>query len=131
MNINVRKFCRDHSHFYFKNLKLIIKKILTIVLMNFQTLQPEIIGHYPAGSSCQAMLHYLQEINTGKFQQYDEGTILANMRRYGTAKPPEYDLSKVKVPIYLHYGLNDYLAATEVCDILSKKLYFLKHIAIF
>ena len=87
--------------------------------MNFQTLQPLIIGHYPAGASCQCLLHYLQEINTGKFQQYDEGTAAANKRRYGTAEPPEYDLSKVKVPIYLHYGLNDYLAATEVCAFFS------------
>lgn len=77
------------------------------------------MGHYPAGTSCQAMLHYLQEINTGKFQQYDEGTKAGNMRRYGTPKPPEYDLSKVTVPIFLHYGLNDYLAAVEVRSVFT------------
>lgn len=60
------------------------------------------------------MLHYLQEIKSKKFQQFDEGTDTANRRRYGSPSPPEYDLTKVKVPIYLHFSHNDYLSEVAV-----------------
>ncbi|CAB3373679.1 Hypothetical predicted protein [Cloeon dipterum] len=78
-----------------------------------KTLLPLILGHTPAGASTQTVLHFLQEVNSGKFRQYDEGTAAGNRRKYGTPEPPEYDLSKIEVPVYMHYGLNDYLAAEE------------------
>jgi lysosomal acid lipase/cholesteryl ester hydrolase len=101
------------------------------LLMHFQTLLPQILGHIPAGASTMTMLHYLQEVSSGKFQQYNEGTDTANRRRYGTTEPPKYDLSKVRVPIYLHYSHNDYLSAVKVQNhlfqrrrILAKTVFF-------
>lgn len=79
-----------------------------------QTLLPVILGHTPAGASSQTVLHYLQEVKSGKFRQYDEGTAAGNIRKYGSPEPPEYDLSLLKVPIIMHYSLNDYLASTLV-----------------
>ncbi|XP_059483958.1 uncharacterized protein LOC132201649 [Neocloeon triangulifer] len=78
-----------------------------------KTLLPDILGHTPAGASTQTVLHYLQEVKSAKFRQYDEGTAAGNERKYGTPEPPEYDLSLIEVPIFMHYSLNDYLAGTE------------------
>lgn len=33
------------------------------------------------------------------------------MAKYGTLKPPKYELNKVNIPVYLYYGKNDWLAA--------------------
>ncbi|KAF4531446.1 hypothetical protein B566_EDAN004217 [Ephemera danica] len=79
-----------------------------------KTLLPIILGHTPAGASTQSVLQYLQEVQSGKFRQYDEGNEAGNMRRYGVPEPPEYDLSLIQVPVALHYSLNDYLANPEV-----------------
>lgn len=44
-----------------------------------------------------------------KFQQYDHG-ILENLKKYKQFHPPTYDLSKIKVPVFLHYASNDWMA---------------------
>lgn len=44
---------------------------------------------------------------------YDYGT-LENRIRYGRDSPPSYDLTKISVPINLHYGLNDWLVGVDV-----------------
>ncbi|KAL6259241.1 hypothetical protein P5V15_009160 [Pogonomyrmex californicus] len=83
------------------------------------TLLPIILEHTPAGASVKQVIHYAQLINSGflitagKFRQYDY-TLLANLRKYGTIKPPNYDLGKIKVPVSLHYSTNDWLANVKV-----------------
>lgn len=49
----------------------------------------------------------------GKFKKYDYG-ILGNKNKYGTLNPPDYDLSKIKVPVSLYYSENDWLANVKV-----------------
>lgn len=88
--------------------------------MNVELL-PEILKRYPAGSSIRQFLHYTQELNSGKFCQYDYGMI-QNMAKYGTVKPPSYRLNEVRVPISLYYGNNDWLAAVEDVEKLKEKL---------
>jgi hypothetical protein len=96
-----------------------------------QSLLPVILGHTPAGASSQTVLHYLQGVKSAKFQQYDEGTPAGNIRKYGSPEPPEYDLSRVKVPIYLHYSLNDFLASKQVRIVLNLKFRPLKRASDF
>ena len=68
-------------------------------------------GHYPSGTSLRCLYHFKQLINTGKFLKYDFGTD-ENIKRYGVAVPPEYDLTRIKdVPIALFCGLKDRLAS--------------------
>ena len=55
----------------------------------------------------------------GKFQQYDDGCSKegngVNEEECDRATDaPEYDLSKITVPIDLHYADNDWLASTAV-----------------
>ena len=83
------------------------------------TLMPVIFGHTPAGTSTKTVVHYAQEIHeNGNFQNFDYGQD-ENMKRYGTAAPPTYDLENISVPTALFFAQNDWLAGFQ--DV--KKLY--------
>ncbi|KAG5865624.1 hypothetical protein JTB14_010374 [Gonioctena quinquepunctata] len=84
------------------------------------SLIPLVMAYYPDGVSTKQILHYGQLINSGKFRQYDFG--LGNLNKYGTLFPPKYDLDKITAPMYLIYGKNDWLAATEDVDRLAASL---------
>lgn len=70
-------------------------------------------NYFPAGCSYKQVLHYLQLLTTGKFLEYDHG-VEQNIRMYGQALPPEYQLSNVKTNIHLLYGTHDWLAMARV-----------------
>ncbi|XP_018573025.1 lipase 3 [Anoplophora glabripennis] len=76
------------------------------------TLLPTVMAHTPAGSATKQFLHYAQEINSGKFRQYDWGT-LQNIKDYKSLSPPNYDLSKITAPVYLIHSRNDWLAGEK------------------
>ncbi|XP_066999666.2 lipase 3 [Anabrus simplex] len=86
-----------------------------------ETMLPSILAHTPAGASVKQLLHYAQEINSGHFRQYDHG-LIGNMIKYKRATPPDYDLSKVTAPVYLHYSENDWLAGLKDIDRLYEGL---------
>ncbi|XP_019876917.2 lipase 3 [Aethina tumida] len=85
------------------------------------TMLPTLMGHTPAGSSTRQFLHYGQEIKSGYFRQYDHG-LIGNIKAYGKATPPKYDLSKITAPIYIIYSNNDWLSATKDVDRLYNQL---------
>lgn len=68
-------------------------------------------AHFPAGSNVQSVNHYEQLYRSGNFQDYDFGKEL-NLRKYGTVKPPLFNLSKAAVPIALFMGSEDELSTT-------------------
>jgi len=70
---------------------------------------PIYMSHTPAGTSTKNILHLSQMINSGKFSKYDYGKY-GNRERYGSDTPPEYDLSKVKVPTVVVSGTMDAIA---------------------
>jgi len=74
------------------------------------TLLPIISAHDPAGASTRQVLHYGQEIKSAEFRQYDFGP-MENLEHYGSSTPPKYEIEKIRVPLYLHYGLNDWMAS--------------------
>lgn len=80
-----------------------------------RTMLPEILKYTPAGSSRHQLVHYGQEVNSGKFRMFDFG-MFGNLAKYGSMKPPKYDLSKITAPVALHYGDNDWLAAVKVIE---------------
>ncbi|XP_046394878.1 lipase 3-like [Ischnura elegans] len=85
------------------------------------TLLPIVLGHTPAGASTKTLIHYAQEIRSGKFQKYDYG-LDGNMKRYGKATPPEYNVSAIQPPVSLHYSDNDWLANVDDVDQLYHQL---------
>lgn len=70
---------------------------------------PVYIAHAPAGTSTRNIIHYAQAVKSGKFCQFDFGEE-ENMKRYNQTTPPEYDPTKITVPIALFSGTNDWLA---------------------
>ncbi|XP_012135889.2 lipase 3 [Megachile rotundata] len=72
------------------------------------TLVPSVAKYDPAGASVRQVVHYAQLLNSGRFQQYDHG-LIRNLRQYGSILPPQYDLSKVTMPVHIHYSTNDAL----------------------
>jgi lysosomal acid lipase/cholesteryl ester hydrolase len=65
------------------------------------------------GASVNQLTHYGQLINSGKFRMFDYG-YFENKRVYGQSAPPDYELSKITAPVFLHYSGNDWLSAPKV-----------------
>ncbi|XP_018364290.1 PREDICTED: lipase 3-like [Trachymyrmex cornetzi] len=90
-------------------------------------LLPVILGQFPDSVSTKQIIHYGQLIKSGtlsspdEFKQFDYG-ILGNTNVYGSLNPPNYDLSKIKVPVYLYYSENDWLADVKDVEKLYKEL---------
>lgn len=76
------------------------------------TLLPKILNYQPAGTSSKTMVHFVQEIKSGNFQQYNYG-IEKNLLIYNSPEPPRYNLSKITIPIVLFYGNNDWLSSPQ------------------
>ncbi|XP_015109465.1 lipase 3 [Diachasma alloeum] len=85
------------------------------------SLLPVITNHDPAGASTKTVVHYLQEVTSGRFRQYDYGTT-KNIEKYNASSPPDYDVSKMTIPVAFFYGLNDWLAAAQDVEEFYKKL---------
>ncbi|XP_063239529.1 lipase 3-like isoform X1 [Bacillus rossius redtenbacheri] len=85
------------------------------------TLLPIITGHAPAGSSTFQLIHYSQGMWSGKFRRYSYGTV-KNLLTYGSLNAPDYDLSKITAPVYLHWSSNDWMAAVKDVKELESKL---------
>jgi len=71
------------------------------------------------------MDHWAQAEKSDKFQMYDYGCGLfscENQRRYGQKQPPQYDLTKVKIPTALYFGDKDALADIEDVNKLIQSL---------
>ena len=85
------------------------------------TLLPVILNHTPAGTSSKTLVHYAQEIESGRFRQFDYGS-KRNMEVYNSTEPPDYDLSRITTPIVLFCGNNDWLSSAVDVMRLSEEL---------
>lgn len=76
-----------------------------------RTQLPTIMSTLPSSTSSQAMIQYFQEMNCIKpcFQKLDRG-LDGNLKHYGQATPPKYNLGNVTAPTAFFYGANDWLA---------------------
>ncbi|CAH2261658.1 jg12214 [Pararge aegeria aegeria] len=84
-------------------------------------LLPVIYGHVPSGSSILQFIHYGQIYQSGRFCRFDYGPS-ENLAKYGDVLPPDYDLSKVNLPIILFYSTNDWLSDLQDVTQLFAKL---------
>ncbi|XP_067204975.1 lipase 3-like isoform X2 [Linepithema humile] len=69
-------------------------------------LLPMLLAHFPSGTSVKTIAHFVQGVSSNKFRAYDYGRE-KNMQIYNATIPPDYDLSRITVPIALMYGTND------------------------
>ncbi|KAL1501107.1 hypothetical protein ABEB36_006494 [Hypothenemus hampei] len=75
-----------------------------------QKLIPVIVQHAPSTFSTKQIHHYTQIMESREFKRFNYGR-RENLRKYGTPKPPMYNLSNIKVPMLLFYGSGDFLAS--------------------
>lgn len=98
-----------------KNISLLISFVVTQIML------PAIIGSVPAGTSSKDIVHFGQLVHSRDFRKFDYGTI-KNKDLYGSFEPPAYNLSNVKAPVALHYGLNDALDSPLDVERLYRRL---------
>eukprot|EP00696_Hemimastix_kukwesjijk_P006012 gnl/Hemi2/17629_TR5817_c0_g1_i1.p1 gnl/Hemi2/17629_TR5817_c0_g1~~gnl/Hemi2/17629_TR5817_c0_g1_i1.p1 ORF type:complete len:411 (-),score=146.70 gnl/Hemi2/17629_TR5817_c0_g1_i1:160-1392(-) len=72
------------------------------------TVLPVLVAHAPAGTSVQNMLHWVQGVKYGGFKMYDFGAD-DNKKHYNQTTPPDYNLAKVSIPLFLVTGTQDAL----------------------
>ena len=70
-----------------------------------QTLLPVILGHTPAGTSAKTVAQFAQGYNSKRFCRFDFGDSESNRRVYGLSQPPDYDLSRVNLPVLLYWSV--------------------------
>lgn len=83
--------------------------------MCFQSILPTIVDHISWDISTQQIRHYGQGLYFGTFRQFDYGD--KNMEIYNSPTPPDYNLSNVIVPTYIHCGSEDLLVSKKVMTI--------------
>ncbi|KAJ0180977.1 hypothetical protein K1T71_003062 [Dendrolimus kikuchii] len=78
-------------------------------------------GHLFNGVSTKNAVHWGQLVQSKRFQRYDEGRE-GNIKRYGSVKPPQYNVSKVTAPVVLIGAHSDWISPLEDLETLSSKL---------
>ncbi|XP_014369572.2 lipase 3 [Papilio machaon] len=78
-------------------------------------------GHLPVGVSAKTLAHFGQLILSKKFERYDEGKI-GNIKRYGTEKTPEYNVTNISSPVVLICSQNDWVSSLKDAKELSSRL---------
>ncbi|ODN01617.1 Lipase 3 [Orchesella cincta] len=86
-----------------------------------QDKMPRITMVAPSTFSVKSAIHGLQQVGTGGFHEYDYG-ISRNKLIYGRTRPPDYNLTNVRVPVALMVGEKDFLATARDAKILARKL---------
>ncbi|KAF2359396.1 AB-hydrolase lipase domain [Trinorchestia longiramus] len=81
---------------------------------------PVILSQINAGASTRTVIHFAQIGYNGNFAKFDYHS--GNMAHYNQTKPPLYDLSRVKVPVLLKWGDNDFLADPTDVQHLNREL---------
>lgn len=53
-------------------------------------------------------------MSVNKLRKFDYG-METNLKVYNNSEPPDYDLSKLEVPVAVFWSENDWLVGSEVC----------------
>lgn len=80
-----------------------------------------LFGHFPAGTSVKNFVRYGQSMKSKDFIKFDYGHA-ENIKLYGSARPPSFNLSAVTAPALVLYGRNDHLVDVKDIRWLLKKL---------
>ncbi|KAF7268339.1 hypothetical protein GWI33_018529 [Rhynchophorus ferrugineus] len=90
----------------------------------FTDIAPETIPVYfnqlPGGTSLKT-LTFLRESTRGNFRKFDYGEG-KNSFVYGSRTPPEYDIKKIEVPIFIIYARSDWATTKQDAIALYKEL---------
>ncbi|ERM96918.1 triacylglycerol lipase 2 [Amborella trichopoda] len=84
------------------------------------------LRYEPQSSSSKNMVHLAQMVRNGKIEMYNYGNPNDNMKHYGQADPPTYNMSNIprQLPLFLSYGGQDALSVTKDVELLQDSLKF-------
>ncbi|GLV33498.1 uncharacterized protein CBL_20232, partial [Carabus blaptoides fortunei] len=89
---------------------------------NFNTtILPIFFGHIPDNFAIKELAHFSQLARSGKFRNFDYGTV-GNLKIYNGTEPPDYDLSKVTAPVAIYCSENDWQSSAVDADQLFQEL---------
>ena len=74
-----------------------------------------------SGVTFRNLMHLSQVVLAGTARKYDHGKD-ENLKVYGSEQPPEYDVTKTKVPTALYFGKEDLLTHEKDQEYLKEKL---------
>ena len=78
--------------------------------------------HSPAGTSTWNVLHFAQNIRSGRFQRFDHGST-ENRRRYGSREAPDYQLESITNEHMVFFTSdNDWMSMAGDLTILRQRL---------
>lgn len=63
--------------------------------------------------SLKQLAHFAQVVHNAKFARFDYGSV-ENRKHYKSTNPPEYNLTRIEVPITVIYGSKDALVSLTV-----------------
>ncbi|XP_053668622.1 lipase 3-like [Anopheles marshallii] len=92
-----------------------------------RNLLPSIVDDLLTSVSTRQLIHFGQLMQTKKFQQFDYRNYMLNTQKYGQAKPPEYNLTRVRLAVSLYHGTNDFITSTKDALRLKDELRNVKH----
>lgn len=87
------------------------------------TITPLVDAMFFDSISIYTLQHYGQVVNSMKFSAYDYGTPERNMLEYGTPEPPQYNTTKIIVPVIVFQGECDWIATPPVRTITVRFIY--------
>uniref|UniRef100_A0A182URJ6 Partial AB-hydrolase lipase domain-containing protein n=2 Tax=Anopheles merus TaxID=30066 RepID=A0A182URJ6_ANOME len=76
-------------------------------------LLPTMVDDLLTSVSTRQLIHIGQLMQTKKFQQFDYRNYMLNTQKYAQAKPPEYNLSRVLLPVSLFHGAKDFITSAK------------------
>ncbi|XP_017777743.1 PREDICTED: gastric triacylglycerol lipase-like isoform X1 [Nicrophorus vespilloides] len=82
---------------------------------------PIMLASLPDRESLKPFVQYIQFADTAEFKKFDYGS-KGNLKKYGTEKPPKYDLGKISVPVYTFIGTSDDLTPFSNAETFHKEL---------
>ncbi|XP_073962656.1 lipase 3-like [Choristoneura fumiferana] len=83
--------------------------------------QKRIYENFFSGTSVDTFAHFGQLFHTQEFVKFDYG-VVKNLKLYGSATPPAYNLKASDVPVVVFKGHNDGLISVEDTDLIVEQL---------
>lgn len=78
----------------------------------------------PHGASFKCLQHFIQCHNSSEkeyFRKYDYGQV-ENLKKYGSPKPPKYDLSLITTKMNLYYGTGDLYVTKKTAEEMVERM---------
>lgn len=78
-------------------------------------MEGKLFANLPEPITVKNLMYYSQQLRKAVFQKYDYGEE-KNLKLYEQKKPPQYDMTKVDVPVVIIYSKNDFVVNSKAIE---------------